>query len=175
MVPLQKVPQTDSENAPADKKCPKRIPKMVPLRKSAPNGFRKCPRCKKCPNGFRLSSRYLIKPNNNAAALLTAPIGLRCIVVELFFLRFASAALQPCCFFSNRAPLHCCRAVSSPICLRCIAARVFLLELNSAALLPNCFSQNQPPLHCCRDNLTNKNKKTDHSKCRLGWNRNADE
>ena len=37
----EKVPQTDSENAPAEKKCLKRIPKTLPLRKSASNGFRK--------------------------------------------------------------------------------------------------------------------------------------
>ena len=42
-------PQSDPVYVPADKKCLKRIPKMLPLTKSAPNGFRKWPRWQKVP------------------------------------------------------------------------------------------------------------------------------
>jgi hypothetical protein len=125
----QKVPQTDSENGPTDKKCPKRIPKMPPQAKSAPNGFRKCPRKQKVPQTESVYLRaYLIKPNNNAAALPP--------------LQLVSAALLSSCFFSDLPPLHCSRVVSSRIGLRCIVAALFLLRFAFAALQPECFFSN---------------------------------
>jgi len=45
----KKVPQTESEKGPADKKCLKRNPKRAPQRKSASNGIRKWPRREKVP------------------------------------------------------------------------------------------------------------------------------